>query len=92
MRKKYKLNTTIEFNGREIDIELRGDYTPYRKATYMDPPEGDEMELTEIVTNVIVSEGVLGNLIRETDIIDLFTKEELEEFNDQLYSNGEEIE
>lgn len=91
MRKKYKLNTTIEFNGREIDIELRGDYTPYRKASYMDPPEGDEMELTEIMVRKYTNGLNHGNYT-ETDIIDLFTKEELEEFNDQLYSNGEEIE
>ena len=91
MKNTHYLKTTINFNNREIDIELRGIYTPYRNATYIDPPEGDEMELTEIVTKVFFNPELNGQY-REIDIIDTFTQDELLEFNNQLYANGEKIE
>ncbi len=92
MANTHYFKTSIDFNSREIDIEIRGIYTPYRKATYMDPPEGDEMELTEIIIDRLTrtdSKGV--KYFDEEDITWMFTQEEIEEFNEKLYANGEEI-
>ena len=92
MANTHYLKTSINFHNRELDIELRGVYTPYRKATYMDPPEGDEMELTEVVIKRYTktdSKGVEHWV--DEDITWMFIDEELNDFCDQLYTNGEEI-
>lgn len=89
MSERFKLDTSIDFNGRELLIELRGDYFPYERATKFQPSIDDRMELTEIIVRKYQN-GNHGSYT-EIDIIDLFTKEELEEFNEKLYANGEEI-
>lgn len=88
MRKKYKLDTIVEFNGNEIEVELRGEYTPYKRGTYEYPPEGDEMELTEVIRRVYKNK--LGTFV-EYDITDFFNDDQLIKFNDMLYANGEEV-
>jgi hypothetical protein len=91
---RYKLDTTITFNGRELDITLEGFYYPYQKATYMDPPEGDEIELTGIYTDCPAKDEDDSNvkLVIEKDISWMFNDDELAKFNDILYANGERVE
>jgi hypothetical protein len=91
---RYKLDTTITFNGRELDITLEGFYYPYQKATQTDPSKGDEMELIEVYTNYPARDIDDANisLLIEKDISWMFNDDELAKFNDILYANGERVE
>lgn len=87
----HKLLTTVFLNNREIDIELRGFYTPARSASYFDPPEGDEMQLVDVIFKYEID--TIGDIkyYKDVSILCLFSDDELDDFNDMLYSNGESI-
>ena len=87
----HKLLYSVVLNNREIDIELRGFYRPPRSATYYDPPEGDQMELIDVIFKYETH--TIGNVkyYKDVSILFLFSDDELDDFNDMLYSNGESI-